>query len=118
MFSGLMQDTDIRLKNNLRGDNMVVELVHIGFGNIMAMSRAIAIASPNSAPTKRTIHDGKNNGLVIDMTSGRRTKAVIFTDSGHVILAALASETITGRSQAGRGGSVLRPEPSDEKEEP
>ena len=73
---------------------MSIELVHIGFGNILAMSRAIAIASPNSAPTKRTIHEGKNNGKVIDMTSGRRTKAVIFTDSGHIILAALAPETI------------------------
>ena len=75
---------------------MVIELVHIGFGNILAMNRVIAIASPNSAPTKRTIHEGKDNGLLIDMTSGRRTKAVIFTDSGHIVLAALAPETITG----------------------
>jgi regulator of extracellular matrix RemA (YlzA/DUF370 family) len=97
---------------------MVAELIHIGFGNILAMNRVIAIASPNSAPTKRTIQEGKKKGLLIDMTNGRRTKAVIFTDSGHVILAALAPETITGRSQAGRGGSVLRPEPSDEKDEP
>jgi regulator of extracellular matrix RemA (YlzA/DUF370 family) len=97
---------------------MVAELIHIGFGNILAMSRVIAIASPNSAPTKRTIQEGKKKGLLIDMTNGRRTKAVIFTDSGHIILAALAPETITGRSQASRGGSVLRPEPSDEKDEP
>ena len=51
---------------------MSIELVHIGFGNILAMSRAIAIASPNSAPTKRVIHEGRNNGKLIDMTSGRR----------------------------------------------
>ncbi|GAH98632.1 unnamed protein product [marine sediment metagenome] len=97
---------------------MVAELIHIGFGNILAMNRVIAIASPNSAPTKRTIQEGKKKGLLIDMTNGRRTKAVIFTDSGHVILAALAPETITGRSQTSRGGSVLSPEPSDEKDEP
>jgi regulator of extracellular matrix RemA (YlzA/DUF370 family) len=76
---------------------MSIELVHIGFGNILAMSRTIAIASPNSAPTKRIIHDGRSNGKVIDMTSGRRTKAVIFTDSGHIVLAALAPETIASR---------------------
>ena len=97
---------------------MVAELVHIGFGNILAMNRVIAIASPNSAPTKRTIQEKKNNGLLIDMTSGRRTKAVIIIDSGHIILAALAPETIAGRFQASRGSSVLRPEPGDEKGEP
>ena len=89
---------------------MVTELVHIGFGNILAMNKVIAIASPNSAPTKRTIQDGRNKGQLIDMTNGRRTKAVVFTDSGHIILAALAPETIASRSQPSRGGSVLRPE--------
>jgi len=97
---------------------MVTELVHIGFGNILAMNRVIAIAAPNSAPTKRTVQEAKNEGLLIDMTSGRRTKAVIITDSGHIILAALAPETIVGRLQASRGSSVLRPEQSDEKGEP
>jgi regulator of extracellular matrix RemA (YlzA/DUF370 family) len=99
-----------------RGDNnMSIELVHIGFGNIMAMNRAIAIASPNSAPTKRTIHEGKTNGMVIDMTSGRRTKAVIFTDSGHIILAALAPETIASRLQSSRNGG-LRQDSHDDDE--
>jgi regulator of extracellular matrix RemA (YlzA/DUF370 family) len=97
---------------------MVIELVHIGFGNILAMSRVIAIASPNSAPTKRTIHEGRNNGLVIDMTNGRRTKAVIFTDSGHIVLAALAPETIASRLQAGRPGLVAKQERSDSEDEP
>ena len=96
---------------------MVAELVHIGFGNIVAMNRVVAIASPNSAPIKRAIQDGKNKGLLIDMTSGRRTKAVIVIDSGHVILAALAPETIAGRLQAIRGSSLLKPEPVDEKVE-
>ncbi|HCP60080.1 MAG TPA: DUF370 domain-containing protein [Dehalococcoidia bacterium] len=96
---------------------MVVELVHIGFGNIVAMNRIIAIASPNSAPTRRTIQEGRNKGLLVDMTNGRRTKAVIFTEGGHVILAALAPETIAGRLQASRGGPLLRPEQSDERDE-
>jgi len=95
---------------------MGIELVHIGFGNILAMSRVVAMASPNSAPTKRTIQEGRNKGLLIDMTNGRRTKAVIFIDSGHIILAALATETITGRLQVSRASSVL--EQSDEKDEP
>jgi len=96
---------------------MAIELIHVGFGNVLAMNRVIAIASPNSAPTKRTIQEGKNKGLLIDMTNGRRTKAVIFTDSGHIVLAALAPETITGRLQITRVGSVLKPEQSDEKGE-
>ena len=96
---------------------MSIELVHIGFGNILAMNRAIAIASPNSAPTKRTIHEGRNNGKVIDMTSGRRTKAVIFTDSGHIILAALAPETIQSRLYVSRTGVQAKQEQSDGTDE-
>ena len=94
---------------------MFGELVHIGFGNILAMNRVIAIASPNSAPTKRIIQEARNKGQLIDMTSGRRTKAVIFTDSGHIVLAALAPETITGRVQVMRGGTVIKPELGDDK---
>ena len=99
---------------------MEIELVHIGFDNIIAMNRVIAIASPNSAPTKRTIQEGRSKGLLVDMTNGRRTKAVIITDSGHIILAALAPETIAGRLQASRdsvdrGGSLMRLEQSDAK---
>jgi len=95
-----------------------VELVHIGFGNILVMNRVIAMASPNSAPTKRAIQEGKNKSLLIDMTNGRRTKVVIFTDSGHIILAALAPETIAGRLQVSRTGSGLKLEPGSEKDEP
>ncbi|MEE8414506.1 MAG: DUF370 domain-containing protein [Dehalococcoidales bacterium] len=76
---------------------MSVELVHIGFNNIIVISRAIAIASPNSAPIRRTIQEGRTKGLLIDMTNGRRTKAVIITDSGHIVLSALTPETIAGR---------------------
>ena len=96
---------------------MATELVHVGFGNILAMSRVIAIASPNSAPTKRMVQEGKNKGQLIDMTNGRKTKAVIITDSGHIILAALAPDTIAGRLQISRAGSALRAEQSEEKSE-
>jgi len=92
---------------------MVTELVHVGFNNFVAINRVIAIASPNSAPTKRTVQEGKTKGLLIDMTNGRKTKAVIITDDGHIIQVALAPETIAGRLQAGRGS-----EQSDEKGEP
>jgi extracellular matrix regulatory protein A len=95
---------------------MTIELIHIGFGNILAMNRAIAIASPNSAPTKRIIHDGRENGKVIDMTSGRRTKAVIFTDSGHIVLAALAPETIASRLQASKTG-IIKQDQNDAEED-
>ena len=101
---------------------MEIELVHIGFSNIIAMNRVVSIASPNSAPTKRAIHESRTKGQLIDMTNGRRTKAVITTDSGYIILAALTPETIAGRLQANRsetyperGGSLLRLEPFDEK---
>ncbi|MFC2012779.1 DUF370 domain-containing protein [Chloroflexota bacterium] len=96
---------------------MIAELIHIGFSNIVAMNRVIAIASPNSAPTKRIIQEKRNHGSLIDMTNGRRTKAVVFTDSGHVILAALAPETITGRLQASRGNPPVRPESTDDSSE-
>jgi len=96
---------------------MIMEPVHIGFGNIIAMNRVIAIVSPNSAPTKRAVQEGRNKGLLIDMTNGRRTKAVIVTDKGHIILAALAPETIAGRLQVSRENPALKLEPSDEKSE-
>ena len=94
-----------------------VELVHIGFGNIVAMNRVIAMASPNSAPTKRMIQEGRSKGMLIDMTNGRRTKVVIFVDSGHIILAALAPETISGRLQTTRTNPVLKPNQVDETDE-
>ena len=86
---------------------MGIELVHVGFNNILVMNRVVAIASPNSAPIKRSIQDARTKSLLVDMTNGRRTKAVIVTDSGHIVLAALAPETIAGRLQAGRGDTHM-----------
>jgi len=81
---------------------MTTELIHIGFGNVLAINRVIGMASPNSAPTKRLIQEGKSKGVLIDMTNGRRTKAVLIMDSGHIVLAAIAPETITGRLTTSR----------------
>lgn len=85
---------------------MTVELVHIGFSNILAMNRVIAVALPNSAPIRRIIQESRTKGRLIDLTNGRRTKAVAFADSGHVILSALAPETIAGRLRTSRDGEV------------
>jgi len=93
---------------------MGVELIHIGFGNVLAMNRVIAIASPNSAPIKRTIQESKEKGTLIDMTSGRKTKSVIFTDTDHIVLAALAPETIAGRLLSTREIVFPRSEHNDE----
>ncbi len=82
------------------------------------MNRVVAMAAPNSAPTKRIIQEGRNKGVLIDMTSGRRTKAVIFVDSGQIILAALAPETIAGRLQASRGAGALKLDQSDAQNDP
>jgi len=87
---------------------MNTELIHIGFGNILAVNRVIAVISPKSAPTKRLIQEGKAKGLLIDMTSGRKTKAVLVMDNGHLVLAALTPETIAGRVAASRSGYVAR----------
>jgi len=82
---------------------MTTELIHIGFGNVLAVNRVIAMVSPNSAPTKRMVQQGRSNGVLVDMTNGRRTKAVLIMDSGHIVLAAIAPETIAGRLTASRG---------------
>ncbi len=76
---------------------MDVSLVNIGFGNIVAANRIIAIVSPESAPIKRIIGDAREEGMLIDATYGRRTRAVIITDSRHVILSAVQPETVGHR---------------------
>ncbi|MFC2047084.1 extracellular matrix/biofilm biosynthesis regulator RemA family protein [Chloroflexota bacterium] len=96
---------------------MTIELVHVGFDNFLAIDRVIAIATVNSEPIRRVIQEAKTKGLLVDMTHGRKTKAVIFLDNGHIILVALATETIAGRLQSGQGG-LVRPEQSDGKGEP
>ncbi|MEK7352958.1 MAG: DUF370 domain-containing protein [Chloroflexota bacterium] len=84
---------------------MATELIHLGFSNILAVNRVVAIVSPNSAPSKRMILEAKKKGLIIDMTNGRRTKAVLVLDTGHTVLAAIAPETIAGRVATSRDGN-------------
>ena len=74
-----------------------MKFINIGFGNMVAANRVISIASPESAPIKRLATDAREEGRVIDVTCGRRTRAVIITDSDHVILSAIQTETIAGR---------------------
>ena len=74
-----------------------MKLINIGFGNMVAANRLGAIVSPESAPIKRIISEAKERGNLIDATHGRRTRAVIVTDSGHIILTYLQSETVANR---------------------
>ncbi len=78
----------------------MIKLINIGFGNIVSASRIIAIVSPESAPIKRLISESRERGILIDATYGRRTRAVIVTDSSHIILSAVQPETVKHRLQS------------------
>jgi regulator of extracellular matrix RemA (YlzA/DUF370 family) len=77
-----------------------VKLVNIGFGNIVVTDRLIAVVSPESAPIKRIVQEARERGRLIDATYGRRTRAVLITDSDHVILSAVQPETVAHRMSA------------------
>ena len=74
-----------------------MKLINIGFGNMVSARKLVAIVSPESAPIKRIIQDARDRGSLIDATYGRRTRAVIITDSDHVILSAVQPETVANR---------------------
>ena len=74
-----------------------MKLINIGFGNMVSASRLIAIVSPESAPIKRMVQEARDRGVLVDATYGRRTRAVLITDSDHIILSALQPETVVGR---------------------
>ena len=74
-----------------------MKLINIGFGNMVAAGRLVAIVSPESAPIKRIIQDAKERGTLIDATYGRRTRAVLVMDSDHVILSSVQPETVANR---------------------
>jgi len=74
-----------------------LKLINIGFGNMVSARKLVAIVSPESAPIKRIIQDARDRGSLIDATYGRRTRAVIITDSDHVILSAVQPETVANR---------------------
>ncbi|KFD42362.1 hypothetical protein HX99_06930 [Peptococcaceae bacterium SCADC1_2_3] len=76
---------------------MEIKLINIGFGNIVSANRIVAIVSPESAPIKRVINEARERGMLVDATYGRRTRAVIVTDSDHIILSAVQPETVAHR---------------------
>ncbi len=90
---------------------MATELVHIGFGNVIAVNRAIALLSINQQPIKRLVRESREKGLLIDSTHGRKAKAAILFDTGHIVLAAVTAETIAHRL-------ATFSEPPEEKIEP
>jgi extracellular matrix regulatory protein A len=85
---------------------MEIQLINIGFGNIVSANRIIAIVSPESAPIKRVISDAREQGKLIDATYGRRTRAVIITDSSHIILSAIQPETVAHRFMVNKDGTM------------
>ena len=98
-----------------------IRLINIGFGNIVSANRIVAIVSPESAPIKRMISEARDQGVLIDATYGRRTRAVIFTDSEHVILSAVQPETVAhrlgSREALHDSGHDLPPSEDDEEVE-
>ncbi len=93
-----------------------MKLINIGFGNIVSAERLIAIVSPESAPIKRIIQEARERGMLIDATYGRRTRAVIITDSDHIILSAIQPETVAHRL-SGKANVVIEEEVKDIKDE-
>ncbi|MDO5563108.1 MAG: DUF370 domain-containing protein [Synergistaceae bacterium] len=80
---------------------MNYKLVHVGFGNMVVADRIVAIISPSSSPIKRLKDEAREAGLLVDVTQGRKTRAIIVMDSKHVVLSAIQPETITGRFENG-----------------
>ncbi|HAG09941.1 MAG TPA: hypothetical protein DCK76_00715 [Desulfotomaculum sp.] len=91
---------------------MDIKLINIGFGNIVSANRIIAIVGPESAPIKRIINEARDRGMLVDATYGRRTRAVIITDSDHVILSAVQPETVANRL----GSREAHPASAEEQE--
>lgn len=89
-----------------------MKLINIGFGNLVSAARLITIVSPESAPIKRMVQEARDRGVLVDATYGRRTRAVLIMDSGHIILSALQTETIAGRL------GIREPEAAPEEEAP
>ena len=91
-----------------------MKFINIGFGIMVSSNRIVAIVSPDSAPVKRLMQDAKDSGRVIDASCGRRTRAVIVTDSEHIIFSALQTETIANRL----GGNTDADDPAEASQNP
>ena len=83
-------------------------LVHVGFGNYVEADRIKAAEAPHSAPVQRIVRRAKQEGMVIDITCGRRTKAVVFTDTGDILLLGITPQILGGRVAAARVGDLSR----------
>ncbi len=81
--------------------------INIGFGNIVQLDKIIGIVSPEAAPIKRRVQEAKDSGMAIDATCGRRTRAVLFMESGHLMLSALLPETIAGRAEGSLESEIM-----------
>jgi regulator of extracellular matrix RemA (YlzA/DUF370 family) len=102
----------------LRKDDLAPVLLNIGFGNLVASSKVVAIVTPGSAPIKRLREEAREAGKLVDATEGRRTRSIIITDSGHVILSALMTETIAQRFMGRHEkAEIISQEPGSVKEE-
>ena len=85
-----------------------MKLINIGFGNMVNAERVVAVVSPESAPIKRIIREAEDKGNLINATYGRRTRAVIVTDSDHIVLSALQTETVSGRLRGDTGEESVK----------
>ena len=92
-----------------------MKLINIGYGNMVSAGRVIAIVSPESAPIKRMVQDARDSSSLVDATYGRRTRAVIITDSGHLILSAIQTETISNRILGGSDSGAGEKEEEEEE---
>lgn len=81
-------------------------LIHIGFGNMLNTDKIIAIMQPDSAPIKRMVQHGKESGLVVDATQGRKTKSVLLMENDRIVLSALTPETLSARAETQIGEEV------------
>lgn len=92
-----VREESIKIEQGIAVKFMDMQLINIGFGNIVCANRVVAIVSPESAPIKRIVTDARDRGQLVDATYGRRTRAVIITDSSHIILSAIQPETVAHR---------------------
>jgi len=97
--------TDRECNASYGGSNLKGHLINIGFGNVVASDKIVAIVTPGSSPTRRLKDQAGQKGKLVDATEGRRTRAIIVMDSDHVVLSAIAAETITQRLEKSNGNS-------------
>ena len=94
-----------------------MKFINIGFGNMVAANRVVTLVSPDSAPIKRLISDAREDGRVIDVSCGRKTRSVLITDTDHIILSAFQTETLAARLESGENDAADDTEPTDETKE-